>query len=1610
MPEIKNTFIQSKMNKDMDGRILPNGQYRDGRNVQISRSEGDDVGALENVLGNDLLNDFGFTNDNLEIIGHLMADTLDTIFLFLTDYYDSSADQLSNNIAGITGECYIVSYNVRTQTPTILVEGNFLNFSKSHPILGVTLIESLLFWTDNRNQPRKINVELATPGYYTTEDHISVAKYYPYDPILLLNPVQNINYRFESSMRDVVSRFLPPHAAARVDSVDIAAGTVVLNGSYTNIMPSTAGSGTANGDLMSGFNVQDNEQCIVESVSVTAPTTTIAVPPLYIQDLLAGDIVYFQRQNPDYTAGWTGDTNYLKDKFARFSYRFKFDDGEYSLSAPFTQLAFVPQQDGYFIGDKAQNDASLSGDDKIRLVGQESEAFDSTIVKFMENKINDIVLNIPSPTFGNANTSMLWNEANAKLKIVEIDILYKEAQSNKTTIVDTLLIEDFSINSTNLTYNYQSKKPWKTLPPKQTTRVTDVVPIRALAQETSGNRIIYGNFIDKHSSPVNLNYQIQVNEKVSLPSSSSDPTINNPNYYVRKEYQNHTLKQNRNYQVGIILSDRYGRQSNVILSSIINSDIVGNTGATFYHPYKSVEDPILTDKYPEWPDTSAPINPPFPDPTTWPGDQMEAIFWSIIPEAKTQDGYPGIYSIADGTVVTAIVTNSNIPSGIIGGCTFTSATIENKDGTKTADVIVNVDVNGNVTIQIISSDTGWYNNETFTVVWSGLVPGPSCDPAGPPAWNVSGFVETAKDNPLGWYSYKFVVKQTQQEYYNVYLPGALAGYPVDQAGTAATDAAPDPIPEFKYPKGQERKTCHIVLFGDNVNKVPKDLQDVGPVAESFPSSEILFGRITTTIIDPGTGITQSSKQYDPEQEIDTAIQIANMTKLDLGDILINAAQPTLPPQFYKANTDPLIARIETNKQFGLPAVDGVGTVLPFGPCLAVYETKPVESLLDIFWESTTSGLISDLNNSIKTDDNVTPTGITEPNISWSESDAYGDYISSTFEAAGALGQGVGPVASIQLVNVTRGDGANVSGQFELEETGGPGTGEYQLKIAPYAIDNEGFLCWEDNIKNTYVFDLEVLYDPGVANTPQIIIPVQKTGYVVNEAPKERNFPPLGSSTGTNTGPGVPPSGGDGIKGNVFDGLMVLSPADGEPSGPNLNTGGFGGCDRIEGELPYGLIRSIGTTNTPPGETPDQKLQMTANSSSADWTVFPGNNGETWNNPDFSGHFTRGLNSTVCPAATCTTLVATTTGFSSNGTPETFQAANGSYGSVPPPPFPRSIYNGLELEYTIPRMYQVSMYLPWYTGYSNTPYWFGRSIPYTEQDTKCGTYEVIFGYNSYIPNSGNLNPDPVPPTNSTQAIYGMPQSPIYWDFDDAQLDPALGGEATVGAKQNNNQHYWKDLEEIRLHQAANPLPAGIPGIMQLQNGYNTFYTVEGPKRYRINVSTGMDSGGGQTGFNVNQFLYCSQIPFNQGNYQFYLGGLDVNGLGPSRQFNNMRFFIKQGPIVQGQGNFTNPRRANLYAGNPDISAAPFSPLNNGIAGWYSRSTNLANIGVLCQQQDSSVFGNTIPPGRYVVTVRVTDKNGQGLPYEWDLPITVPPYWTSYKASGGAIPWCQDGGCG
>jgi hypothetical protein len=52
MAEFIHTFTAGKMNKDLDVRLVPNGQYRDALNLNLANSDASDVGTLQNVPGN----------------------------------------------------------------------------------------------------------------------------------------------------------------------------------------------------------------------------------------------------------------------------------------------------------------------------------------------------------------------------------------------------------------------------------------------------------------------------------------------------------------------------------------------------------------------------------------------------------------------------------------------------------------------------------------------------------------------------------------------------------------------------------------------------------------------------------------------------------------------------------------------------------------------------------------------------------------------------------------------------------------------------------------------------------------------------------------------------------------------------------------------------------------------------------------------------------------------------------------------------------------------------------------------------------------------------------------------------------------------------------------------------------------------------------------------------------------------------------------------------------------------------------------------------------------------------------------------------------------------
>ena len=144
MAEIKNTFQGSKMNQDLDDRLIPNGTYRSGTNIQVSNSESDDVGTLQTVLGNFELTDFGVPSDivGLEVIGQAVDFSNDTIIVFITNV--SSKDVVLgssqtgsitlpsgstvNNVVKSTGSHFICMHSPKFTG--ILVQGSFLRFSK----------------------------------------------------------------------------------------------------------------------------------------------------------------------------------------------------------------------------------------------------------------------------------------------------------------------------------------------------------------------------------------------------------------------------------------------------------------------------------------------------------------------------------------------------------------------------------------------------------------------------------------------------------------------------------------------------------------------------------------------------------------------------------------------------------------------------------------------------------------------------------------------------------------------------------------------------------------------------------------------------------------------------------------------------------------------------------------------------------------------------------------------------------------------------------------------------------------------------------------------------------------------------------------------------------------------------------------------------------------------------------------------------------------------------------------------------------------------------------------------------------------------------------------
>jgi len=533
-------------------------------------------------------------------------------------------------------------------------------------------------------------------------------------------------------------------------------------------------------------------------------------------------------------------------------------------------------------------------------------------------------------------------------------------------VIEDISFSDLIVSNNKFSYRYDSTKPFKVLPEKDITRVSDKAPIRAASQAIIGNRVVYGNFLDKHTHPISLDFNAKVQQKENLTTST-----------IRKEYPNHTLKQNRNYQIGLVLMDRYGRSSGVITGNNLISTTV-NKNSTVYAEYTNGSGSALN----------------------WFGDCLTLVMNEPIPSGFGADGYPGIYGY---------------------------------------------------------------------------------------------------ENPLGWYSYKVVVKQTEQEYYNVYVPGAIAGNitwnkkeEITKVSDAASAGSDIPLSDttnlepgmtlirnnrstgitistvtagievtmsknvdgliankeevifqkITYPTyPNPYTTSNIVLFGDNINKVPRDLNKVGPTDRIYASDVRLFNRVNPIFNSPLYYNTQHV--FKSPLLGDEAVSIRPFR--DLGEWALQSSRyyPVSTTAgvadegaeklqlFYKANDNPFIATLTTNSLIGInPVLNTSATYTD--RTLGVFETEPTTSLLDIFWETSTSGLVSDLNTSVN-DTAGGPVGFTDVTFNLIESDAIGTLATNYFELVNSAGNVIGDASQINMSNLTVLDGFNQdrSNDFQL---------------------------------------------------------------------------------------------------------------------------------------------------------------------------------------------------------------------------------------------------------------------------------------------------------------------------------------------------------------------------------------------------------------------------------------------------------------------------------------------------------------------------------------------------------------------------------------------------
>jgi len=590
MPEIKHNFMKGKMNKDLDERLVPNGEYRDAMNVQVATSEGSDVGTAQNILGNELRSLKGILREKAAltgdaiVVGAVSDEKINTMYYLV---WSPLAD-------------YIFSYNgVNHKLVLIDYKKNVLKFTPNMVVTGINVIDGMLFWTDNINEPRKINIQRCIDGTLLDnqtrllntstgalsemkEKHITVIKKGPqiapdiklhtsrelgkiYTAVIDISSSQDVNHVDNDFPNWGVSWDWNDFSTVSTEEgsnefflkinkgLDGAGNDVDLSTSLITGLTGWFGTSTALSSLP--LNTKVVLQAYDEDDTAPGLPLTDFVMKGVVTEAHANGILkikittldgFPEQAEPNDTRRYVVDLfdeteKLFEFKFPRFSYRYKFEDGEYSTFAPFTQVAFSPGSFDYH-PRKGYNIGMTNKLSKVEL-------------------LNIITKDTPSD-------------------VVAVDILFKDDASPSIYVVDTIRPDDYSSVGNNLwdsmissslnpslpqsSFVIEREVVSNIVPSNQLLRPWDNVPKKALAQDITGNRIVYANYtqnydlISKGGKKYIPNFSVGVSNELLSVINLLDPSTNVTTSTFK------SIKSLREYQLGVVFLDEYGRETPVL--------------------------------------------------------------------------------------------------------------------------------------------------------------------------------------------------------------------------------------------------------------------------------------------------------------------------------------------------------------------------------------------------------------------------------------------------------------------------------------------------------------------------------------------------------------------------------------------------------------------------------------------------------------------------------------------------------------------------------------------------------------------------------------------------------------------------------------------------------------------------------------------------------------------------------------------------------------------------------------------------------------------------------------------------------------------------------------